>query len=59
MPFRRKHNARNMEVVEPNIGSPRLMNVKLNVGGHYFTTSLQTLTKDPKLNAGRHVLREI
>ena len=46
MPFRRKHNARNMEVVEPNIGSPRLMNVKLNVGGHYFTTSLQTLTKD-------------
>ena len=21
--------------------------VKLNVGGHYFTTSLQTLTKDP------------
>ena len=22
--------------------------VKLNVGGHYFTTSLQTLTKDPK-----------
>ena len=32
---------------------------KLNVDGHYFTTSLQTLTKDPKLNAGRHVLREI
>ena len=22
--------------------------IKLNVGGHHFTTSLQTLTKDPK-----------
>ena len=31
---------------------------KLNVGGHYFTTSLQT-NKGSKLNAGRHVLREI
>ena len=28
-------------------GQSILSIVKLNVGGHYFTTSLQTLTKDP------------
>ena len=32
---------------ELNVLSESLGSVKLNVGGHYFTTSLQTLTKDP------------
>lgn len=36
--------------------------VKLNVGGHYFTTSLQTLTKDPnsmlgKMFSGKYIAR--
>ena len=29
------------------VNSESLTSVKLNVGGHHFTTSLQTLTKDP------------
>ena len=29
------------------VNSESLTNVKLNVGGHHFTTSLQTLTRDP------------
>ena len=32
---------------ELNVLSESLASVKLNVGGHNFTTSLQTLTKDP------------
>ena len=32
---------------ELNVLSESLGSVKLNVGGHYFATSLQTLTKDP------------
>ncbi|PFX29391.1 BTB/POZ domain-containing protein KCTD21 [Stylophora pistillata] len=34
------------DILNESVKEERLKNVKLNVGGHYFTTSLQTLTKD-------------
>ena len=36
-----------VEEFNKSVLTESLTTVKLNVGGHYFTTSLQTLTKDP------------